>query len=389
MKIKLIKEKLARGIKNLDEKTRTQLLSDLALLEQILMQNESRFYKNQSDYREIINAIKEKFFNMEDLENRLSESEARRLEEQRIFRQRLIAITAVVLVFAVLIVLLITFSNRLRKQKKELVRANAEVNRINEHLESIVSERTKLLAEAHKELDTFLYRASHDLRSPVCSIIGLCNIASHLASGESKELIDRVVQTTIGMDKLLKKLSIISEINQPSNFSSITLLEAVQNTWHNYKKPLKDQRVNFVINCPADLMINSYPNLMEAILANLIENALYYSMLKESENARIEFTAGIKNDNLELSLHDNGIGVDNTIHNRLFDMFFKGHENSKGNGLGLYIVRKSVQALGGKISVESEPGSFARFIVLLPLKSTPTTGVELAEVRQAVLQSAG
>lgn len=388
-KIKLIKEKLARGIKNLDEKTRAQLLSDLALLEQILMQNESRFYKNQSDYREIINAIREKFFNMEDLENRLSESEARRLEEQRIFRQRLIAITAVVLVFAVLIVLLITFSNKLRKQKKELVRANAEVNRINENLESLVSERTKLLAEAHKELDTFLYRASHDLRSPVCSIIGLCNIASHLASGESKELIDRVVQTTIGMDKLLKKLSIISEINQPSNFSSITLLEVVQNTWHHYKKPLDAHRVNFVINCPADLMINSYPNLMEAILANLIENALYYSMLKESENARIEFTAGIKGDNLELSLHDNGIGVDNTIHNKLFDMFFKGHENSKGNGLGLYIVRKSVQALGGRISVESEPGNFARFIVLLPLRSTPATGVELAEVRQAVLQTAG
>jgi signal transduction histidine kinase len=377
-KIRVVKEKLAGGVESLDDQTRNNLLSDLTLLEQILVENESKFYKNQNDYREIINAIKDKYFDFADLENRLSESEALRLEEQRVFRQRLMAITAVVLVFAVLIIMLVSARHKLRKQKRALEKANAEIKRINENLESIVVERTKLLADAHKELDTFLYRASHDLRSPVCSIIGLCNIASLMSSGEARELIDRVVQTTIGMDKLLKKLSLISEINQPSNFSSISLLEVVHSTWHHYKKPLQDLNVNFIINCPADLMVFSYPNLIEAILANLIENALYYSMLKERNNARIEFTAGIKGDSLELILHDNGIGVDNTIHHRLFDMFFKGHETSKGNGLGLYIVHKSVQALGGRISVESEPQKFARFIVTLPLNAQAPQQAKLA-----------
>jgi signal transduction histidine kinase len=372
-KIKLIQDKLAGGVENMDAATRARLLSDLTLLELLLRQNESLFYKNQNDYRQIIDDIKEKFFDFEDLENRLSASEAQRLEEQRIFRQRLMVILCVAVGFAILIVLLIRFSIKLRKQKKALIQANAEIKHINENLEELVAERTKLLAEAHKELDTFLYRASHDLRSPVCSIIGLCNLAYHLSSGESRELIDRVVQTTIGMDKLLKKLSIISEINQPSNFSSITLLEVVENTWHNYRKTVNDNRINFVIDCPADLMIYSYPNLIEAILANLVENAIYYSMLKGAENARIEFTASIKGDHVEFSIHDNGIGVDNTIHNRLFEMFFKGHEHSKGNGLGLYIVRKSVQALEGKIAVESVPGSFARFVVQLPLRPAPAT----------------
>ncbi|MBT1698105.1 HAMP domain-containing histidine kinase [Fulvivirgaceae bacterium PWU4] len=377
-KIKLIQDKLVGGVENMDAATRARLLSDLTLLELLLRQNESLFFKNQNDYRQIIDGIKEKFFNLEHLENKLSESEAQRLEEQRVFRRQLMIILGVAGVFAILIVLLVRFSIRLRKQKKELVEANAEIKRINENLEGLVAERTKLLAEAHRELDTFLYRASHDLRSPVCSIIGLCNIAYHLSSGESRDLIDRVVQTTIGMDKLLKKLSIISEINQPSNFSSITLLEVVENTWYNYSKTVKDNRVKFVIDCPGDLMINSYPNLIEAILANLIENAIYYSMMKGAENARIEFTASIKGDQVEFSLLDNGIGVDNAIHNRLFDMFFKGHEQSKGNGLGLYIVRKSVQALEGTIAVESVPDKFARFVVRLPLKEAPVVEVAVA-----------
>jgi signal transduction histidine kinase len=272
------------------------------------------------------------------------------------------------MVFAVMILLLIYFSDKLKKQKKELVRVNGEIKRINENLESLVAERTKLLEEANRELDTFLYRASHDLRSPVCSIIGLCNIALHMSHGESKELVERVVLTTTTMDKLLKKLSIISEINQPTNLSSITMLDLVENVRDYFAKTIQEQNINFTIDCPADLVMYSYPNLIETILSNLIENAFFYSVMKNPDNAKVQLKATIIQDQVEISVQDNGIGVDNTITHRLFDMFFKGNENSKGYGLGLYIVQKSVQALDGRIEVESIIGSFAKFVVYLPLK---------------------
>jgi len=367
-KIHIIQEKLESGMQNLDVKTRTTLLSDLARLEGVLVQNESKFYKNQNDYREIINSLKENFLDVEDLENRLSASEAQRLEEQRIFRQKLFATLTVAFLFAILLLLLVHFSTRLKKQKKELVRVNAEIQRINENLEGLVAERTKLLAGAVKELDTFLYRASHDLRSPVCSIIGLCNIALMLAKGESKELVEKMVTTTSTMDRLLKKLSLISEINQPSNFSSITMIDVVEKIKSNFIKEIEDQRVKLSIGCPADLVIYSYPNLIEIIVANLMENALFYSVLRDPENAQVTLAATIRNEQLEISVYDNGIGMEDTIMQRLFDMFFKGNENSKGSGLGLYIVQKSVQALDGTITVESEPGRFTKFIVYLPLK---------------------
>src|SRR4030095_6050127 len=133
--------------------------------------------------------------------------------------------------------------------------------------------------DANKELDTFLYRASHDLRSPVCSIIGLCNIALHMSDGESKDLVQKVVLTTGIMDKLLKKLSIISEINQPTNFSSVTLSELTESVKQNFDKTIADQNIKLTINCPSDLVIYSYPNLVETILSNLMENALFYSVL--------------------------------------------------------------------------------------------------------------
>lgn len=366
-KISIIQNKLTEGISTMDEGTRSNLLSDLTRLEAILSQNESRFYKNQNDYRNIIDALKENYFDVTDLEHRLSQSEAQRLEEQRAFRQKMFITFSILLIFAVLILLLIYFSDKLKKQKKELIRVNGEIKRINENLESLVAERTKLLEEANKELDTFLYRASHDLRSPVCSIIGLCNIALHLSNGESKELVERVVVTTSTMDKLLKKLSIISEINQPTNFSSITVLDLVENVRANFTNTIQEQKIEFSIDCPADLVLYSYPNLIETIMFNLVENAFFYSVMKNPENAKVELKAEVKNNHVQISVNDNGIGVDETISHRLFDMFFKGNENSKGNGLGLYIVQKAVQALEGKIEVESVPGAYTKFVIQLPL----------------------
>lgn len=368
-KLRMINDKLASGMENLDAVTRNKLLSDLTLLERLLVENESRFYKNQNDYRSLINALKEKFFDFQNLEDRLSESEKQRQEEQRLFRQRLLAISGVVLLFAMLILLLIYFGLKLRKQKKALSVANAEVKSMNENLEGLVTQRTRLLAEAHKELDTFLYRASHDLRSPICSIIGLCNIASHISRDESKELFEKAGQTAFAMDRLLKKLRIISEINNPSDFSRIALAPLVEDLKSKFDDKIYEHGIKFSIKCPDELIFYSYPVLMKAILFNLIENAIFYSVLRKNDIPEVQFQVSANDDNLVLSIYDNGIGVNENISQKLFDMFYKGNELSKGNGLGLYIVKKSVEALDGSINVESEVGLFTKFVVALPLRT--------------------
>jgi signal transduction histidine kinase len=365
-KIGIINAKLAGGTANLDEATRKSIVNDLALLERLLIENESRFYKNQNDYRALINAIKERFLDIQVLEKKLTASELQRLEEQRTFRQRLIIISAIVLLFGILIILLIYFSNALRKQKKQLIAANAEVKRINENLEGIVFERTRLLEAANRELDTFLYRASHDMRTPVRSIMGLCHIANMMVQGEVTEFVRRISETTVSMDKLLKKLSIISEINQPSNFSPISIATSIDSVRESLKNEIKVSGADFTTQYADNLIIESYPNLMDTIINNMIENAILYGSMNGTP-PKILVTAEYQGDKLCLRVHDNGIGISESVQARVFDMFFKGTEQSKGHGLGLYIVQKAVQALGGTVAVESIPDSHTTFTVTLPL----------------------
>lgn len=382
-KIKIVTGKLEKGIVNLDASERKKLLSDLTLLENLLIENESRFYKNQNDYKSIINGLKEKYFDIRNLENKLSETEAKRVEDQQTFRQRLIAISGLVILFGMLIVLLISIRGKLRKQKVALIQANAEVKRINENLEGIVHQRTKLLKDTNQELDTFLYRASHDLRSPLSSIIGLCNIAMHLSQ---EELVEKVKLTTKGMDHLLRKLKMISEINRPTDYSSVGLLNAVERIKHRFKVEIESSRIQFKISCPENIVFYTYPDLIEIILSNLIENALFYCRMGNQQNPQVEFKAAVIHAGLvEFSIYDNGIGIDDTIRPKLFDMFFKGHEKSMGNGLGLYIVQKSVLALGGTIIMESEPSRYSKFVVHLPLNHKVVTEQKL--IAEAVSQN--
>lgn len=367
-KIKVINDKLEIGFENLNEDERAELLVDINMLERLLKANEDEFYKNQSNFLQVINSLKDKFFDIEELEGKLSASEAQRLEDQRKFRQRLIAISAVVLLFAILIILLVYFSNRLRKQKKALIAANAEVKRVNENLEQIVFERTRLLEETYKELDTVLYRASHDLRSPVCSIVGLCNIVTTV-SGED-EMMDRMVKTTTDMDRLLKKLSVISEIHQPGDFHQVRLIEVIDRIYNHFKPFIEAHNIELIVDCTEELSIETIPNLVEVIIANLIENALYYTSVKGIADCRVELKAKIEDDELVIEVADNGIGFEESNKERLFDMFYRGTEYSKGNGLGLYIVQKSVHVLNGNIEVASEVGEYSKFIVQLPLKAS-------------------
>ncbi|MBA4054145.1 MAG: hypothetical protein C0490_05485, partial [Marivirga sp.] len=356
-KIRLVSNKLEKGVVNFTADERKSLLADLDILEQLLIQNESKFYQNQNDYRDIINSVRQKYFDMQSLETKLFDTEKQREEEQRSFQKRLFGIAAIMIVFGVLIILLITFSTRLRKQAHDLKAANEEIQSINDNLEAIVIKRTKLLEESNKELDTFLYRASHDLRSPVSTILGLCNIFDNIPPSE---LINRVRGTTVRMDVMLKKLINISEISQQSvDFTTINVLDTINEVKTRQEKLIIDSGVQFHVDCAPDVTIHTNSNLIRSILVNLIENAVFFSAIKNPDHARVEITALLKGKTLELCVYDNGVGIEKAMHPRLFDMFFIGNEMSKGNGLGLYAVQKCVLALSGKIIVESEVGRYS------------------------------
>src|SRR5690606_9206590 len=159
--------KLEGGIETLSDAEREALLADIRHLEEILKENENRFYRNQADYHNILTSIKEKFFDVRDLENRLTLSEAQREQERATYRRKMLTTILILSTLGVIIVLLVYFTRKLNRKKEELLIANNEIVRINTNLENLVHQRTGMLVRAHAELDTFLYKASHDLQGPI------------------------------------------------------------------------------------------------------------------------------------------------------------------------------------------------------------------------------
>jgi signal transduction histidine kinase len=332
--IKIITKKLDKGVATLSKDEWNGILSDLELLDKLLTDNEKKFNQAHVDYHNIIVGIKERYFDIKNLETRLSISEKERIEQQEVFQRRLVIMISLFIAFAVLIVLLISFSSRLRNQSSQLKTANEEVKTINENLEEIVMQRTSMLEESYRELDTFLYRASHDLRSPIRSILGLCNISGHIPG---EDYISRVKSTTLKMDRMLKKLINISQISQEStSIATISLALAIAEVKNKMAEMIATSGVQFHVDCPADITLETSPMLLENILVNLIENSIFFSVLKNPDHARVEIKAVVNGRSVALSVHDNGVGIPETVRPKLFHMFFVGNEESKGNGLGLY-----------------------------------------------------
>ncbi|MBX2962235.1 MAG: HAMP domain-containing histidine kinase [Cyclobacteriaceae bacterium] len=362
--IDLFSRKVSDGLTNLDPEQRNRLLTDIALLEKLLSENRTRFEQNQGEYSQILSELKAQYFDIQELESKLTESEALRLKEQREFRQRLFGILAVVMVFSVLIVVLIRLSANLRKQKKQLSLANNEIRVINANLENIVSKRTKMLREANDELDTFLYKASHDLRTPVASIYGLCNLVDHISK---EEFLEKIRSSTARMDRLLTSLNVISEINQPSDYGIIDLRSVAQNILNKFSDDIAQYHVDVLFFCPESVFLKTYPSLLEVVITNMIDNAIFFGSLKNVDGQRMTLSITQQNGRIEIMVEDNGIGIDETIRPNIFNMFFKGTENSRGNGLGLYIISRCLRPMKGSVEVDSQLGVFSKFSVSLPI----------------------
>jgi signal transduction histidine kinase len=373
-KIQVINKKLTGGTAALSVDERENLFNDLSSLEEVLRQNEDKFYKNISDYRIILRSLKASFSDIKDLQDKLSASEIRRLEEQQEFRAKILLAVATLTLFGSLLIWSMLLRNRVVTQKRSLVKANDEIQRINENLEVLVFERSRQLVEAYKEMDIFLYRASHDLRAPICTIIGLCNLAMHQANGEA-ELVKKISNTALKMDGLLKKLKMISEVNQPSNYSAVILPQLINRICSVFSRSISEHNIDVVIENDNAGHFYSYPDLIEIILYNLIENALFFSTLVHGRRPTIQIMASVEDNNLFLSVYDNGVGIDDQTRIKLWTMFYVGHENSKGNGLGLYIVMKSVQTLNGRIDLETDSGNFTRFSVSIPVNTKVTSAI--------------
>ncbi len=264
--------------------------------------------------------------------------------------------------------LLKSVNNKINSQRVLLEERNEEIKAINGDLETKINERTARLKRSNKELDLFLYRASHDLRRPISTILGIDEIANLTVSEKSAlELFNKVQNTALSMDKMLKKIISISEIyNHPLALQNISK-NIIENTIKNQAKyfALDNHLTDYelVIELPQQVYSDIF--LINKITTYLIENCFMFSPADKSKTVCIELRFFVKNQILNLIVADNGRGIRKDQIDKVFDMYFVGSEASKGNGLGLHIVKKAVKKLQGSIAVESKVDAGTKFSIQL------------------------
>ncbi len=267
-------------------------------------------------------------------------------------------------------------NEQINLQRDELEKTQEELRNINEQLEDIVKQRTEKLETTIKqldktvlELDRFVYSASHDLSSPLKSIKGLIEIVKIEKEPEKiLTCVEHMIKSVDSLENVIKSLVDYSknahlEIEKtPVNLNDLTR-EVISELmyWPEAKK------VHFELPEDKSLNVHSDQSRLKIILHNLIGNSVKYADPRKA-NPFIRFEFALNKNTWEFRVSDNGIGIDNEHLGKIFNMYYRASENSKGSGLGLFIVRESVNKIGGSIKVQSTRGEGTTFTLKFPVK---------------------
>ncbi len=268
-----------------------------------------------------------------------------------------------ILLFLVGGYLVVFLKSRYEKLSEKLFTTNEEILQNNLYLEQKVEERTEELRKLNRELDLLFYRSSHDFRRPLTTLKGLSELA-RLTKIDPKgmELMKLMVSTVNRMDLMLRKFYMLYEISsyQPDGVK-ISLDQVIKNI---KDKLIRDgHQIDFRINLDHYPDLDARNRILGIILDNLVENAIHYA---KGSQADIDVCLSEDDQEMRILFEDKGIGIDENFFNRIFDMYFRGTEISKGNGLGLYVVKSGVEKLGGRIRLESKRNEFTRFEINFP-----------------------
>jgi signal transduction histidine kinase len=309
-----------------------------------------------------------------------------------------IAGSGAVLALAFVSVLLVRRSQRQRDE------AARQLRDMNTNLEAAVDDRTADLKEANEEIQRFAYIVSHDLRSPLVNIMGFTSELEELRASIFQRIEKLSAPQAVAADAgaaatdvmlMDEDKALAQEFDESLNFikSSIgkmdRLIAAILTLTREGRREFKPERIDVhelieniartvahqAEEANAEIRIEPLPEVvsdrlaLEQVFSNLLDNALKY--LKPGIPGDIRISGRRKTGYIVYEVTDNGRGIDEKDHQRIFDLFRRaGAQDRPGQGIGLAHVRALVRRMGGTLSVSSEPGEGSTFTVMLPTRWT-------------------
>ena len=263
-----------------------------------------------------------------------------------------------------------TQNEELQAQQEAIAELNEELLNQNKGLGNQVSRRTKELARSNRELvgqnqrlEQFASVISHNLRGPIASILGLGNVF------ERPNLNAFNQRCLVHLQQAAQRLdTVVNDLNQLLTYSSGTLtkvepvrLESVlQTVIEKLSDSITQEKAEVIGNFEKADCVFAVASWVELILTHLIANALKFKSYEV--NPLIHVISSRTENHVVLAVSDNGLGIDiQKYQNKLFNLYQRFHTHREGRGVGLYLVKTQMEALGGNVTVESNLGEGTTF----------------------------
>ncbi len=258
-----------------------------------------------------------------------------------------------------------------RKDIEEALFVEKErAHRLNEELEERVVERTAELQAANRELETFSYSVSHDLRAPLRAINGFAAMLARrhgeVLDAQGRHYVETIVSTSEHMGVLIEELLDYARMGRALvRTEPVPLDPLVTRLRATFDQRIAESGATLEVIEPLVTPVGD-PVLLERILVNLVENALNYR--RPEVAPRVTLSATRHGRRVTLAVADNGIGIPAESHEKIFEVFarLQGDDTYKGTGIGLAIVRKAARLMGSDVTLESTEGEGSTFRLELP-----------------------
>jgi signal transduction histidine kinase len=256
-------------------------------------------------------------------------------------------------------------------QEKLIIQLQAQEaykDQINLELEEKVRVRTLELEEKNTQLDSFVYKASHDIKGPLRSLMGLTKVGlvDFATMPDVAVYFQHIMKTSTKLDVILEDLLTVTKLKtsqlQKSEIDIHLMMKDILDTFHHL---VGFNKLEISMDITGGHVLVSDPKVLYSILQNLTENAIkYYD--EEKDKSWLKVSIEIAKKEVNILFQDNGSGI-NEIHlKNIFDMFYKVNDKSIGSGLGLYILKQAVHKLSGTVTVSSVEGEGSVFTIVIP-----------------------
>lgn len=238
----------------------------------------------------------------------------------------------------------------------DLSRSKSELKKKNEELQ-----------KAYDELNRFIYSASHDMRAPLTSILGVVNLAQQETGDEKMREYLRMVEISVKRMEVLNNNVIDYYINNKKKamLEVLDFQEMVDDTVSSLKYYLNADKIKFSIDVIQTAKFMSDGFRVRSVVNNLVSNAIKFQR-QDNEQREINIVAKADEAGCRLSVSDNGIGISEDSLEHIFEMFYRATAINSGSGIGLYVTKESIDKLGGTINVKSKQDEGTTFEITIP-----------------------